>query len=265
MPTTPYDAKGMLVSAVEDDAPVVVIEHRWLYSIQGEVPERALPRAARTRRGFARSGKDVTIAATSYMTLEALRAAELLDKVGNFRRSDRSALLDADRHRNSLRLHPPHRPPRDRGYRARRLRGRGRGHALRRRRRVRGPEIGAALGWSAARSDADDAGASGPLLSARTATSPRPRWQRWAATLFFRPSPPTRENGSMFPIPLTRDRIDDCGAAKRRRLFAALGSGASAWKVKPRDQLIGWATDQRKRDLHYIVNNAASDPVVDPL
>ena len=40
------------------------------------------------------------------------------------------------------------------------------------------------------------------------------------------------------------------------QIIAALGFGASAWKVKPRDQLIGWTTEQRQRNLHLIVNNA---------
>jgi hypothetical protein len=39
-------------------------------------------------------------------------------------------------------------------------------------------------------------------------------------------------------------------------IVAALGFGASAWKVKPRDQVIGWTVDQRQRNLHLIVNNA---------
>jgi hypothetical protein len=39
-------------------------------------------------------------------------------------------------------------------------------------------------------------------------------------------------------------------------IVAALGFGASAWKVKPRDQLIGWSTEQRQRNLHLVVNNA---------
>jgi hypothetical protein len=39
-------------------------------------------------------------------------------------------------------------------------------------------------------------------------------------------------------------------------IVAALGFGASAWKVKPRNQLIGWTTEQRQRNLHLIVNNA---------
>src|SRR5260370_31735028 len=39
-------------------------------------------------------------------------------------------------------------------------------------------------------------------------------------------------------------------------IVAALGFGASAWKVKPRDQVIGWTRDQRQRNLHLVVNNA---------
>jgi hypothetical protein len=39
-------------------------------------------------------------------------------------------------------------------------------------------------------------------------------------------------------------------------IVAALGFGASAWKVKPRDQLIGWTSEQRQRNLHLVVNNA---------
>jgi hypothetical protein len=40
------------------------------------------------------------------------------------------------------------------------------------------------------------------------------------------------------------------------QIIAALGFAASAWKVKPRDQVIGWTKDQRQRNLHLIVNNA---------
>ena len=39
-------------------------------------------------------------------------------------------------------------------------------------------------------------------------------------------------------------------------IVAALGFGASAWKVKPRDQVIGWTSEQRQRNLHLVVNNA---------
>ena len=42
MPSTPYDAKGLLISAIEDNNPVVCIEHRWLYGIHGPVPEGSI-------------------------------------------------------------------------------------------------------------------------------------------------------------------------------------------------------------------------------
>ena len=81
MPTTAYDAKGMLIAAVEDDAPVVLVEHRWLYEVTGVVPEE-MYRVPLDRAAVVRGGKDVTLAATSYMTLEALRAADLLQAIG---------------------------------------------------------------------------------------------------------------------------------------------------------------------------------------
>jgi pyruvate/2-oxoglutarate/acetoin dehydrogenase E1 component len=81
MPTTAYDAKGMLIAAVEDDAPVIVIEHRWLYGVAGEVPE-GLYRVPLDKAIVRRTGKAIPIAATSYMTLEALRAADMLEAVG---------------------------------------------------------------------------------------------------------------------------------------------------------------------------------------
>lgn len=81
MPATPYDVKGMLIAAIRDDAPVVVFEHRWLYGIEGEVPEESYAVPLDTAR-VARAGKDITIAATSYMVLEALRAADILATLG---------------------------------------------------------------------------------------------------------------------------------------------------------------------------------------
>ena len=77
MPTTPYDAKGLLISSIEDNNPVIFIEHRWLYNITGHVPE-GVYRVPLGQSRVVREGNDVTIAATSYMTLEALRAAEIL-------------------------------------------------------------------------------------------------------------------------------------------------------------------------------------------
>lgn len=77
MPATPYDAKGMLISAIEDNNPVVFIEHRWLYDVHGPVPE-GIYRVPLGTSNILREGRHVTVAATSYMTLEAVRAANEL-------------------------------------------------------------------------------------------------------------------------------------------------------------------------------------------
>ena len=81
MPATPHDAKGLLISAIEDDNPVVFIEHRWLYNIHGPVPE-GLYRVPLGRPNVLRPGRHVTVVATSYMTLEASRAADELAREG---------------------------------------------------------------------------------------------------------------------------------------------------------------------------------------
>ena len=81
MPSTPYDAKGLLVSAIQDGNPVVYIDDRWLYNEIGDVPEEiyAVPIGKGVLR---REGKAVTIAAISYMVKEAMEAAEVLQKEG---------------------------------------------------------------------------------------------------------------------------------------------------------------------------------------
>lgn len=81
MPATPYDAKGLLISSIEDDNPVIFLEYRWLHNIFGEVPEGAY-RVPLGRARIAREGADLTIVATSYMVLEGLRAADLLAAMG---------------------------------------------------------------------------------------------------------------------------------------------------------------------------------------
>jgi len=81
MPTTPNDAKWLLVSAIRDDNPVIVIEHRWLYDAVGEVTDedQSLPL---DQPNVLRRGKDVTIVATSWMNIEALQAAKVLERHG---------------------------------------------------------------------------------------------------------------------------------------------------------------------------------------
>ena len=81
MPATPYDAKGLLIASIEDDNPVIFLEHRWLYNINGSVPEE-LYRVPIGEARVLREGKDLTLVSLSYMTLEALRAAEALAEIG---------------------------------------------------------------------------------------------------------------------------------------------------------------------------------------
>ncbi len=79
MPTTPADAKGLLISAIRDDNPVIFIEHRWLYYATDEVPEGdySVPIG---QPNVLLDGSDITIVATSWMNIEALRAAETMKK-----------------------------------------------------------------------------------------------------------------------------------------------------------------------------------------
>jgi len=79
MPSTPYNAKGLLVASVEDNNPVVYIDDRWLYTFVGEVPEEIY--SVPIGKGIVRKpGKDATIVATSYMVHEAMKAAENLNE-----------------------------------------------------------------------------------------------------------------------------------------------------------------------------------------
>ena len=81
MPSTPYDMKGLLKSAVRSDNPVLIIEHKALYFTKGEVPEEdyVIPFGV---ADIKLEGTDVTIIATSWMVLHALKAAETLAKEG---------------------------------------------------------------------------------------------------------------------------------------------------------------------------------------
>lgn len=81
MPTTPYDAKGLVAAAIRDENPVIVLEHRWLYWQEGEVPEEPYIIPIGEGRTL-RRGSDVTVVATSWMNVEALKAAEILERRG---------------------------------------------------------------------------------------------------------------------------------------------------------------------------------------
>jgi len=82
MPTTAYDAKGMMLSAIEDNNPVLFIEHRWLYPVKDRVPDTYY-RVPIGKAHLIHEGSDVTVAAFSYMVLEALIAAKsMFNKMG---------------------------------------------------------------------------------------------------------------------------------------------------------------------------------------
>ena len=77
MPSTPADAKGLMIAAIRDDNPVMFFEDRLLYNLRGDVPDgdEATPIG---RADIKRPGEDVTIVATSRMVQVALAAADLL-------------------------------------------------------------------------------------------------------------------------------------------------------------------------------------------
>jgi pyruvate dehydrogenase E1 component beta subunit len=81
MPTTPYDVKGLLISSIRDDNPVVFIEHKLLYKTKGEVPEELyeIPLGV---ADIKREGKDLTIIATGIMVQKSMAAADELSKEG---------------------------------------------------------------------------------------------------------------------------------------------------------------------------------------
>lgn len=81
MPATPYDAKGLLISAIRDDNPVVFLEHKLLYGVEGEVPDELYTVPFGTA-AVCRAGEDITVVATAKMVHTALEAAEVLAKEG---------------------------------------------------------------------------------------------------------------------------------------------------------------------------------------
>src|SRR3989338_1043261 len=76
LPTTPQDGYGLLRSSIQDDNPIIFLEHRWLYDIAGEVDdERVVPLG---QAAVLRAGDAVSLVCSSWMNLEALKAAEVL-------------------------------------------------------------------------------------------------------------------------------------------------------------------------------------------
>jgi pyruvate/2-oxoglutarate/acetoin dehydrogenase E1 component len=77
MPSTPFDAKGLLKASIRDDNPVMFIEHKMLYNTKGPVPEEdyLIPFGV---ADIKREGRDLTLVTYSRMVLRALEAAEIL-------------------------------------------------------------------------------------------------------------------------------------------------------------------------------------------
>lgn len=81
MPSTPYDAKGLLRAAIYDDNPVIFVEHKLLYKTKGPVPEEPY-KIPLGQSKVVREGSDLTIVATSIMVKRSLEAAEILADEG---------------------------------------------------------------------------------------------------------------------------------------------------------------------------------------
>jgi len=80
-PSTPHDAKGLLLAAIDDPDPVLIFEHKLLYKSKGRVPAEAY-RVPIGTAAVRRAGRDVTIVAASVMAIRAAAAAERLAKDG---------------------------------------------------------------------------------------------------------------------------------------------------------------------------------------
>ncbi len=80
-PATPYDAKGMLLSAIDDPDPVMIFEHKLLYKMKGHVPAEPY-RVPIGKAEIRRAGRDLTIVATAIMVHRALDAATILAEEG---------------------------------------------------------------------------------------------------------------------------------------------------------------------------------------
>jgi len=81
MPSTPYDAKGLLISATKDNNPVVFLEHRWLHHTHGPVPEE-MYEVPIGKAHIIQQGNDLTLVTCSHMSLEGRKACKILEEQG---------------------------------------------------------------------------------------------------------------------------------------------------------------------------------------
>lgn len=81
VPSNAADAKGLMISSILDDEPVIYIDHRWLHNDSGEVPE-GLHQVEIGKAHIIREGKDITVVAIGPMVQEAMLAAQTLSELG---------------------------------------------------------------------------------------------------------------------------------------------------------------------------------------
>ena len=79
MPSSPADAKGLLLSSIFDSNPVLFLEHRWLHNSYGFV-KNGDKRVVLGKAKIIKKGKDITVVSMSYLTTEAIRAVKYLEK-----------------------------------------------------------------------------------------------------------------------------------------------------------------------------------------
>ena len=81
MPSTPYDAKGLMIAAIRDDNPIIYIDDRWLYSQEEVVPEE-IYEVEIGKAIIRKKGADLTLVSSSYMVIESFKAAQELAEEG---------------------------------------------------------------------------------------------------------------------------------------------------------------------------------------
>ena len=75
--STPKNAKGIILSSIEDLNPVIIFEHRWLHGIKGYVPKKYY-KTSLGKANILNKGKDITLISSSYMIVECLKCAKIL-------------------------------------------------------------------------------------------------------------------------------------------------------------------------------------------